>query len=102
VAPLGWLSSEGGPIKRLGVVENVAYDGSILVRSQFPPSMGAAVVDKRHRPLGKVVKVFGPVKEPFATIRPERKVTLSLLNSDVYVGEENHARKEGRGSRRSD
>lgn len=58
-------------------------------------------MDRRHRPLGKVVKVFGPVKEPFATIRPEVKVTLSLLSSDVYVGEVNDARKEGRGSRRS-
>jgi rRNA processing protein Gar1 len=92
---------EGGPIKRLGVVENVAYDGSILVRSAFPPSLGARVVDKRNRPLGKIVKVFGPVKEPFATIRPEAKVTLSLLSSDVYIGEGNDARKEGRRSRRS-
>jgi len=95
------LSPEVVPIKRLGVVENVAYDGSVLVRSEFPPSLGARVVDKRHRPLGKVVKVFGPVKEPFATIRPEAKVALSLLGSDVYVSEVNDARKEGRGSRRS-
>jgi len=95
------VSPEVGPIKRLGVVENVAYDGSVLVRSVFLPSVGARVVDKRHRPLGKVVKVFGPVKEPFATLRPEAKVTLSLLGSDVYVGEGNNAQQKGRGSRRS-
>ncbi len=85
----------------MGVVENVAYDGSVLVRSQFAPSLGARVVDKRNRALGKVVKVFGPVKEPFATVRPSGKVALSVLGSDVFVSEGNDAREESRGSRRS-
>ena len=47
-------------MKRLGVVENVAYDGSVLIRSAFAPGPGTRVVDKRQRPLGRVVKVFGP------------------------------------------
>ena len=81
------VASEAGHIKRLGVVENVAYDGSVLVRSQFAPHLGARVVDKRNRPLGKVAKVFGPVKEPFASVRPAGKVPLSVLGSDVFVSE---------------
>lgn len=88
-------------MKRLGVVENVAYDGSVLVRSAFAPSPGTRVVDKRQRPLGRVMKVFGPVKEPFAAVRPDGKVPLSLLGSDVYVSEGNDAVQEGRRGRRS-
>ena len=95
------MASEVGHIKRLGVVENVAYDGSVLVRSQFAPHLGARVVDKRNRPLGKVAKVFGPVKEPFASVRPVGKVPLSVLGSDVFVSEGNDAHQEGRRSGRS-
>jgi len=84
----------------LGVVENVAYDGSVLVRSQFAPGLGARVVDKRNRPVGTVVRVFGPVREPFASVRPVGKLPLSVLGSDVFVGED-HAKQEGRRSRRS-
>jgi len=85
----------------LGVVENISYDGSVLVRSAFAPPSGARVVDKRNRPLGKVWKVFGPVKEPFAAIRTDSRVALSILGSDVYVTEGNDAKQEGRRGRRS-
>ena len=79
----------------------MAYDGSLLVRSHFAPGLGAGVVDKRSRPLGKVVKVFGPVKEPFASVRPRGKVPLSILGSDVYLNEGNDAKQESRRGRRS-
>ena len=88
-------------MKRLGVVENVAYDGSVLIRSAFAPSPGTHVVDKRQRPLGRVVKVFGPAKEPFASVRPDGKVPLSILGSEVFVSEVHDAAKEGRRGRRS-
>ena len=93
--------ADRGRMKRLGVVENVAYDGSVVVRSEFAATPGTRVVDKRQRALGRVVKVFGPVKEPFAAVRPDGKVALSLLGSDVYVSEGDHAKQEGRRGRRS-
>lgn len=78
-------------MKRLGVVEDIAYDGSVLVRSSFAPAPGARIVDGRRRPLGRVARVFGPVKEPFTAVRPEGKVPLSLLGSEVYVSEGKNA-----------
>jgi rRNA processing protein Gar1 len=74
-------------MKRLGVVENLIYDGSLLVRVEFAPPPGTQVVDKRRRPVGKVRKVFGPVRQPFATVRPFGKAPMTLIGSDVYVGE---------------
>ncbi|HEY5605551.1 MAG TPA: Gar1/Naf1 family protein [Thermoplasmata archaeon] len=88
-------------MKRLGVVENIAHDGTILVRSEFAPSRGADVLDKRNRPVGRVVKVFGPVREPFAAVRPAAAPSLSLIGADVFLGEGKHADKEDRRDRRS-
>jgi len=87
-------------MKRLGTVENLSYDGSVLVRAAFAPAPGTRVLDKRNKFLGRVAKVFGPVKEPFASVRPVGKLPLSVLGSDVFVGED-HAKQEGRRSRRS-
>jgi len=88
-------------MKKLGVVENLSYDGSILVRSEFAPPRGAHVVDRRNRPLGSVVRVFGPVKEPFVSVRPKGSVTASVVGIDVFVAEGNHADEEDRRGRRS-
>lgn len=90
-----------GGAKRLGVVENIAHDGSILVRSEFAPPGGAEVLDHRHRPLGRVARVFGPVKEPFTSVRPASAAPLSIVGSDVFVAEGKHADQENRRSRRS-
>src|SRR5205807_9321094 len=90
-----------GGMRRLGVVENIAHDGTVLIRSEFAPSRGADVRDKRNRPLGRVVKVFGPVQEPFAAVRPVGPASLSLIGADVFVDEGNHANQEDRRGRRS-
>lgn len=94
------LTLSGG-VRRLGLVENISYDGSILIRSAFAASRGAVVVDKRRRPLGRVMKVFGPVKEPFTSVRPEGKPTLALIGSEVFIEEVQDARQKDRSGRRS-
>ena len=88
-------------MRRLGVVENIAHDGTLLIRSEFAPSRGADVLDKRNRALGRVVKVFGPVREPFTAVRPTGAVSLSLIGADVYLPEGDHADEEDRRGRRS-
>jgi RNA-binding protein len=80
-----------GGSKKLGVVENIAHDGSLLVRSAFAPPSGVEVLDRRHRPVGRVLRVFGPTKEPIVSVRPARAAALSLIGSEVFVHEGNHA-----------
>lgn len=88
-------------MKKLGVVENLAYDGTVLVRSDFAPPRGTSVVDKRNRVLGSVVNVFGPVREPFASVRPKAPASPSLIGAELFVNEGDHANQENRRGRRS-
>jgi len=86
-------------MKKLGIVDNLSYDGSVLVRADFAPPRGAQVLDAKKSPVGRVSKVFGPVRRPFAAVRPSRKITLSLIGSDVYLEEGEHAEKPKKGRR---
>ncbi len=81
-------------------MENIAHDGSLLVRSEFAPPRGAEVSDKRNRPLGRVMRVFGPVKEPFTSVRPAVAASPSLVGADVFISEGKHAHEEDRRGRR--
>ena len=83
-------------MRRLGVVENIVYDGSVLVRAEFAPTRGAPVVDRRKRPLGRVARIFGPVREPFVAVRPRAPAAVSLIGADVYLDEVDDAPKEDR------
>lgn len=86
-------------MKRLGVVDNMSYDGSILVRADFAPQRGEQVLDRRKNVIGKVSKVFGPVRRPFTAVRPSKNPPLSLIGSEVYIEEGEHAEKSKKGRR---
>src|SRR2546422_7232914 len=80
----------GGGMRRLGVVENIAHDGTVLVRSDFAPSRGADVRDKRNRPLGRVIKAFEPGREPSPAVRPGGAPPLSLFEATALSPEGVH------------
>ena len=72
-------------MKKLGIIKDFSYRGDLLVKATFAPNTGAGVLDRRHRTLGKVVRVFGPVRSPYVTVKPSKQPKLSLLGSGVYV-----------------
>lgn len=101
-SPLHPPAQPSREMHRLGHVQTISYDGSILVQAEFAPPRGAVVVDRRKRTVGRVARIFGPVKEPFATVRPEGTPSLALIGAEVFIQEgETDARKEDRRGRRS-
>jgi RNA-binding protein len=88
-------------MKRLGVVENLSYDGTVLIRSDFAPPLGVPVVDRKGGAVGTVEKVFGPVKQPFTALRPAGKPAMGLLGAEVFLSQGmTHGQQAHRGSRR--
>ncbi|MGY5876284.1 MAG: Gar1/Naf1 family protein [Candidatus Thorarchaeota archaeon] len=72
-------------MKRLGTVLHVSKRGSIIVRTDQSPSIGyhSVVLDKQANKVGTVVDVFGPVKEPYVAVKPDRKVDAERLIGQI-------------------
>ena len=73
-------------MKRLGSIKNVMRDGSILLKTTESVKAGTAVFDARGTCLGKVIRVFGPVSEPYMVMKAsDKKLNVAqLLDSSVY------------------
>jgi len=85
-------------LKLLGVVQDISHDGRLIVKARFAPRNGAVVRDNVKVKIGRVARVFGPVRLPYVAIRPEKDmVTLAILGKEVYVLEEGD---HGKGKRR--
>jgi rRNA processing protein Gar1 len=78
-------------MRSLGKLVGRSRSGSLIVRSEAPPSLGETVVDKDLVVLGRVVDVFGPASTPYATIREQGRSSISP-GKKVYV----LTRKDGR------
>ncbi|MFQ5907324.1 MAG: H/ACA ribonucleoprotein complex subunit GAR1 [Thermoplasmata archaeon] len=72
-------------MRKLGAIKDFSYRGDLLVKAGFAPPPDAAVFDARKRTLGRVLRVFGPVRAPYVTVKPAREPKLPLLGSEVYV-----------------
>jgi rRNA processing protein Gar1 len=86
------------PLRLLGVVQDISHDGKLIVKARFAPNVREIVRENLKGEVGRVSKVFGPVRSPYVAIEPRKEMkTLAVLGKEVYVQQE---RDNGKGKRR--
>ena len=86
-------------MRLLGVVQDISHDGRLIVKARFAPDLKEIVRDNLNSEIGKVAKIFGPVRSPYVAIIPRNEHrTLAVLGKEVYVqGEKEHGKGKRRG-----
>lgn len=70
----------------LGEVQEVSFDGKLIVKGVFAPQPREMVTDNRRRPVGRVVRIFGPVAAPYVSVEVTGKDSLlSAIGKQVYI-----------------
>lgn len=73
-------------MKLLGEVQEVSFDGKLIVKGVCAPQPREVVTDNRRRPIGRVVRVFGPVASPYVSVEVSgQNSLLSAVGKQVYV-----------------
>ena len=89
-------------MKSMGKVVNFSPSGSIVVKGAFAPRIGSIAVDKRSTPVGKVVRITGPIDGPYLIMKPVGDYPgglMRLLGHPVYLGQEAQRRPREGGRR---
>jgi RNA-binding protein len=85
-------------LRLLGVVQDISHDGKLIVKARFAPNLREFVKDNLKGEVGRVSKIFGPVRSPYVAIEPRKELkTLAVLGKEVYIQQE---RENGKGKRR--
>jgi len=75
-------------MEALGTVQDISHTGMLVVRGSFAPRPGSKVLDHAKREVGRVRRVFGPVKAPYVSVKPSKvkgDALLKLLDKRVYA-----------------
>jgi rRNA processing protein Gar1 len=74
-------------MKYLGKIDDIIFNGRLIVQTTFKPPIGKAVVNKHKQRLGKITQIIGSVKKPHIIIKPgkELKTTFDLIGTNVYI-----------------
>ncbi|MEM0118057.1 MAG: Gar1/Naf1 family protein [Conexivisphaerales archaeon] len=71
-------------MQETGQIFRLARSGMLIVKLKKEPKPGQVLYDAKGRMVGKVVEVFGPVKSPYASLKPLSDWAKSLTSEKVY------------------
>jgi rRNA processing protein Gar1 len=66
-------------LRSLGKVVNFSPKGSVVVRAASTPRIGQMVCDNKGRPIGKIIRITGPVGSPYVLISALAKDEISMF-----------------------
>lgn len=73
-------------LKYVGKIQDISYNGFLVARGEFAPRIGSEVY-AGNQPLGRIVNIYGPVKRPYISIKPDLKgpTLLEMVGKEVYL-----------------
>ncbi|MCJ2555579.1 MAG: Gar1/Naf1 family protein [Candidatus Thermoplasmatota archaeon] len=74
-------------MKRLGIVVDVSYRGTLVTRAEAAPSLGDKVFTGDGQQIGRVERVFGPVSRPYVTVKPTsgKRRLLGVIGKELHL-----------------
>lgn len=74
-------------MKLLGIVIDVSYRGTLVVRAGTTPRPGEEVFTGDGKQIGLVDKVLGLVSSPYVTVRPtsRKQQLIGMIGKELYL-----------------
>jgi RNA-binding protein len=67
-------------LKRLGKVLHLSHSKKLILKTKVKVEIGVKVLAAKHKLVGKVFDIFGPISYPYVSIDP------FIKNPDQYIG----------------
>lgn len=76
-------------MKKIGKVSHITNKKRIMVKAEIIPKLFTEVFNLNKKPIGKVIDVLGPIKEPFIAVKPYSKDKIEqYIGQTLYIKEE--------------
>jgi len=74
-------------LKRLGYFLHISPSGRVIVKlsSPSPPRLGSKVFNSRGELVGVLVDVIGPVKAPYAVVKPVKQEVSLVKYEELFI-----------------
>lgn len=84
-------------MNRLGTVTHVSGSRKLILRTKIRVKSGTQIFDEELRPVGRIFDVFGPVKNPYVSVKPVGGELEKYVGHALYVvGETGKGMSDGR------
>jgi RNA-binding protein len=75
-------------LEKLGTVLHVSGSGKLVIKTRKKVKTGIRVFDEKLNTVGIVFEIFGPVKNPYISIKPEIREVEHYIGCTLYANED--------------
>lgn len=75
-------------LEKLGIVLHVSGSGKLVIKTRKKVTTGIRVFDEKLSTVGRVFEIFGPVKNPYISIKPEIHEVERYIGCALYTNED--------------
>lgn len=72
-------------MNKLGIVLHVSGSRRLILRTKIKVRTGTEVLDEDLRPIGRTCDIFGPVKNPYVSVKPTVNKPESYVGHSIYT-----------------
>ena len=81
-------------MQRLGKVVHLSKSGRLILRAKTKARTGLVAMDEGLKTVGTVFDTFGPVVNPYISVRPSVQDPERYVGQILYVDEETEPRRK--------
>jgi len=81
-------------MQRLGKVVHLSKSGRLVLRSKSKARTGAVAMDEDLRSVGAVLDTFGPVGNPYISVKPSVSDPERYVGHILYVDEQTEPQRK--------
>ena len=81
-------------MQRLGKVVHLSKSGRLILRSKTKARTGLVAMDEGLKSVGTVFDTFGPVENPYISVKPSVHDSERYVGQILYVDEETEPRRK--------
>jgi len=81
-------------MRRLGKVLHLSKSGKLILRSKAKVKPGTVALDENLKIVGIVFDDFGPVENPYVSVKPNIAEPKHYVGRVIYVEEDSRSRRK--------
>ncbi|MCD7781644.1 MAG: Gar1/Naf1 family protein [Methanosphaera sp.] len=87
------MSKNKNKLREVGQISHISSTNKLIVPIKQTQRLGATLVNKNNKPIGKVSDIFGSTKKPYLSIKTSKKYKKIHVGEKVYLSPKNKKRR---------
>lgn len=72
-------------MNKLGIVLQVSGSRKLILRTKIKVKVGVQVLNEELKPIGRIFDIFGPVKNPYVSVKPIIDELERYVGRPIYI-----------------